>query len=49
MSVEGRKAARARAQWSLGDPSWADIIIRAYLNPKESEEELAIEKENYKS
>lgn len=27
--------ARARAQWELGDPSWADLILRAFLYPEE--------------
>lgn len=27
---EGRKRAREVAQWELGDPSWADVILDAY-------------------
>jgi hypothetical protein len=34
-------AARARAEWELGDPSWADVILGAYWNPEESNEDLA--------
>lgn len=28
-------AARARAAWEIGDPTWAAVIIGAYLNPDE--------------
>lgn len=27
-------AARARAEWELGDASWAGVILAAYLNPE---------------
>jgi hypothetical protein len=30
---EGMRAARAVAQWELGDPYWADLIVGAYLSP----------------
>lgn len=36
--------ARARAQWELGDPSWADIIMRAYMHPLRDKESLDQEK-----
>jgi hypothetical protein len=26
-------AARARASWELGDPTWADVLIGAFLDP----------------
>jgi hypothetical protein len=30
---DGLDAARRYAGWQLGDRSWADLILRAYLNP----------------
>lgn len=36
MNEEGLKAARRLAGWELGDASWANRIIRAYLNPDET-------------
>lgn len=30
---ERMMAARSRAQWELGDPSWAGVIVGAYLRP----------------
>ena len=36
-------AARKRAQWELGDPSWAGVIVRAYLNPREDAASLEAE------
>lgn len=36
-------AARARAAWELGDPSWADVIVEAYLRPAEDARSLAEE------
>lgn len=38
----GLAAARRRAQWELGDPSWADTIIKAYLHPDESDASLDV-------
>ena len=35
-SKEGIAAARRFARWHLGDPNWADQIIRAYTNPSEA-------------
>lgn len=37
-------AARARAEWELGDASWAGVIIGAYLYPDEDERALEMEK-----
>lgn len=39
--------ARKRAQWGLGDPSWAGVIIRAFFEPDADAEDLKEEKENY--
>lgn len=33
---EGLAAARRLAGWEIGDKNWADLIIRAYLNPAEA-------------
>lgn len=41
---ERMRAARARAEWELGDPSWAGIIVGAYLHPEEDSRALAAEK-----
>jgi hypothetical protein len=41
---ERMTAARARAMWELGDPSWAGVIITAYLHPEEDSRALAAEK-----
>lgn len=40
---ERMAAAKARAQWELGDPSWAAVIVRAYLHPDEDRESLKLE------
>lgn len=40
----GLSAARAVAQWHIGDPSWANLLIDAYLNPTRALEQLAAEK-----
>ncbi len=40
---ERRAQAFARAEWELGDSSWADIILFAYWNPEEDKKELAEE------
>lgn len=34
-------AAQRIAEWELGDPSWADVIVAAYLNPDQAAAELA--------
>jgi hypothetical protein len=36
-------AAKARAGWELGDPSWAGVIIGAFLYPLEDAEALEVE------
>lgn len=36
-------AARARAEWDLGDPSWAGVIIAAYMEPADDTANLAEE------
>ena len=41
---DGMRAARAVAQWELGDPYWADIIVGAYLRPEAAMENLRREK-----
>ena len=38
--MEGTAAARRYARWHLGDPHWADEIIRAYKNPAVVNDEL---------
>jgi hypothetical protein len=37
------EAARARAAWELGESSWADVILDAFLDPEASREALAEE------
>lgn len=37
--------ARRRARWEIGDPSWADTILYAYLNPASDHAALALEME----
>lgn len=37
-------AARARATWELGDPSWAGVILGAYLYPDADAAALAAER-----
>jgi hypothetical protein len=36
--------ARARAYWSIGDDSWADVIVGAYTDPDRDAAELRAEK-----
>jgi hypothetical protein len=38
-------AARARAQWDLGDPSWAGRILAAFMHPTADAIALAAEKD----
>lgn len=33
LDERGLAAARAYAEWNIGDPSWADLILMAYLHP----------------
>lgn len=37
-------AARARAQWELGDPSWAGVILGAFLYPEADQDNLRRER-----
>jgi len=41
---EQYRAARAIAQWEIGDSSWADVIIGALKNPAATMEYLAEER-----
>ena len=43
----GLQAARAWAQWKLGDRGWADELLNAYWNPSDSGSRLAKEKAKY--
>ena len=36
----GLYAARRYAGWEIGDPSWADTIIDAYLNPVDANKRM---------
>ena len=36
----GLAAARRVARWHLGDPFWADSILRAYRNPEATNRQL---------
>jgi hypothetical protein len=38
-------AARKRAEWELGDASWAGVIVGAYLYPNSDSEALKIERD----
>lgn len=40
---ERMQAARERAEWELGDRSWAGVIVGAFLYPNEDREALAAE------
>lgn len=44
-AAAGLKAARAVAEYHIGDSSWADMIIDAYLLPENAMEELKKEME----
>lgn len=44
---DGMRAARAYATWRLGDSSWADNIVHAYMNPAETVERLEREQAKY--
>jgi hypothetical protein len=41
----GMRAARERAEWELGDASWAGVIVGAYLYPEDDLEALRREME----
>jgi hypothetical protein len=43
--AERMRQARARSQWELGDESWADVILAAYLDPEEDAQALEMEAE----
>ena len=36
----GLEAARRYARWHIGDSHWADLILKAYFNPSETNAEL---------
>ena len=36
-------AARRKARWELGDSSWANVILSAYFNPEQANEDLNAE------
>jgi hypothetical protein len=38
-----RQAARAWAQWNLGDPAWADDVLAAWADPEATLEQLRAE------
>jgi hypothetical protein len=40
---ERLEQARRRAQWDIGDPSWADVIVAAYCDPADDVERLEME------
>jgi hypothetical protein len=42
----GLLAARAASRWYLGDSSWAEILINAYLNPDAALAAVRNEKES---
>lgn len=43
--TKGLEAAKEIAQYEIGDPSWAHVIIDAYLNPEAALDELRQERE----
>lgn len=44
-STPGLKATRRFALWHLGDRTWADRILHAYLNPEQTMENLKAEQD----
>jgi hypothetical protein len=42
----GMAAARKLSAWEIGDRSWADLLVEAYLNPEWAEKKLDEEQEN---
>jgi len=42
----GMDAARRLSLWETGMPTWADMLINAYLNPEETERKIDEEQEN---
>lgn len=45
-SEVGRNVAQQVALWHIGDASWADILIDAYLNPAKAAADLKRDKES---
>lgn len=48
IDAEGRRRARMVAQWEIGDPNWADLILEVYFNPESTafvEAEIELEDE----
>ena len=45
LDPKGIQQARARAEWELGDSSWADVILTAYFNPDDDAETLEMDME----
>lgn len=43
-TAKGLQAARARSEWETGDANWANVILRAYLNPELDSAELEEER-----
>jgi hypothetical protein len=43
LDAEGYYTAKAVAGYELGESSWADLILRAYFRPDESENREAVE------
>lgn len=43
---ERMDAARTRAQYELGDPSWAGVILGAFMYPDEDGQHLVSEMES---
>lgn len=41
--AKGLEAARRVAGWEIGDPTWANRIIRAYLDPEGTHKSLDAE------
>ena len=37
----GLEAARLYCQWHIGDRYWADLVLEAYLNPDDRQDEGA--------
>jgi hypothetical protein len=44
-NARGLTVAQDCARWFIGDPYWADLIVRAYLNPETAAAELLVERE----
>jgi hypothetical protein len=44
MDEAGLAAARRTAEWFIGDPNWANLIINAYLDPEAADRTLEMER-----